>query len=144
MKQLPITPLLLIAGLVCVTDILAQQTETSAGRVSPKELAISPSPIFDLMAATPTQVTRMADIKDFKVDWSLKYGVNPNLAIQSQPFWKFFYNRKDLSKYQKASGFMRKLASIDLSLGSIQDDDNYRRIGGAVKLNLYRQKDPLM
>jgi len=69
MKQLPITPLLLIAGLVCVTDILAQQTETSAGRVSPKELAISPSPIFDLMAATPTQVTRMADIKDFKVDW---------------------------------------------------------------------------
>jgi len=144
MKQIPITPLLLIAGLVCVTDILAQQTETSAGRVSPKELAISPSPIFDLMAATPTQVTRMADIKDFKVDWSLKYGVNPNLAIQSQPFWEFFYNRKDLSKYQKASGFMRKLASIDLSLGSIQDDDNYRRIGGAVKLNLYRQKDPLM
>lgn len=144
MKQLPISPLLLVAALVCTTDIHAQQTETSAGRVSPKELAISPSPIFDLMAATPTQVTRMADIKDFKVDWSLKYGVNPNLAIQSQPFWEFFYNRKDLSKYQAASGFMRKLASIDISLGSIQDDDNYRRIGGAVKLNLYRQKDPLM
>lgn len=144
MKQLPISPFLLVAALVCTSDIHAQQTETSAGRVSPKELAISPSPIFDLMAATPTQVTRMADIKDFKVDWSLKYGVNPNLAIQSQPFWEFFYNRKDLSKYQKASGFMRKLASIDVSLGSIQDDDNYRRIGGAVKLNLYRQKDPLM
>ncbi len=144
MKQLPISPFLLVAALVCTTDIHAQQTETSAGRVSPKELAISPSPIFDLMAATPTQVTRMVDIKDFKVDWSLKYGVNPNLAIQSQPFWEFFYNRKDLSKYQKASGFMRKLASIDVSLGSIQDDDNYRRIGGAVKLNLYRQKDPLM
>lgn len=144
MKQLPISPFLLVVALVCTTDIHAQQAETSAGRVSPKELAISPSPIFDLMAATPTQVTRMADIKDFKVDWSLKYGVNPNLAIQSQPFWEFFYNRKDLSKYQKASGFMRKLASIDVSLGSIQDDDNYRRIGGAIKLNLYRQKDPLM
>ncbi|MBL7725868.1 MAG: hypothetical protein JNK27_17145 [Chitinophagaceae bacterium] len=125
-------------------QVMFAQTEQPAGRVSPKELAISPSPIFDLMAATPTQVTRMADIKDFKVDWSLKYGVNPNLAIQSQPFWEFFYNRKDLSKYQKASGFMRKLASIDVSLGSIQDDDNYRRIGGAVKLNLYRQKDPLL
>lgn len=144
MKQLPITKFLLVAALVCIIDSYGQQAETSAGRVSPKELAISPSPIFDLMAATPTQVTRMADIKDFKVDWSLKYGVNPNLAIQSQPFWEFFYNRKDLSKYQEASGFMRKLASIDLSLGSIQDDDNYRRIGGAVKLNLYRQKDPLM
>lgn len=144
MKQLPITTFLLVAFLVCILNSYGQQTETSAGRVSPKELAISPSPIFDLMAATPTQVTRMADIKDFKVDWSLKYGVNPNLAIQSQPFWEFFYNRKDLSKYQKASGFMRKLASVDVSLGSIQDDDNYRRIGGAVKLNLYRQKDPLM
>lgn len=135
---------LLVFGLLQVYESLAQQTETSAGRVSPKELAISPSPVFDLMGATPTQVTRMADIKDFKVDWSLKYGVNPNLAIQSQPFWEFFYNRKDLSKYQSASGFMRKLASIDFSLGSIQEDDNYRRIGGAVKLNLYRQKDPLM
>lgn len=144
MKQLPIASFLLVAALVCIINSYGQQAETSAGRVSPKELAISPSPIFDLMAATPTQVTRMADIKDFKVDWSLKYGVNPNLAIQSQPFWEFFYNRKDLSKYQKASGFMRKLASIDISLGSIQDDDNYRRIGGAIKLNLYRQKDPLM
>ena len=122
----------------------AQQNEIAAGRVSPKELTISPSPIFDLMGATPSQVTRLADIKDFKVDWSLKYGVNPNLAIQSQPFWEFFYNRKDLSKYQNASRFMRKLASIDLSFGTIQDESSYRRIGGAIKLNVYKEKDPLM
>lgn len=121
-----------------------QQNEVAAGRVSPKELTISPSPIFDLMGATPSQVTRLADIKDFKVDWSLKYGVNPNLAIQSQPFWEFFYNRKDLSKYQNASGFMRKLSSIDLSFGTIQDESSYRRIGGAIKLNVYKEKDPLM
>lgn len=127
-----------------LTNVLSQQNEIPSGRVSPKELTISPSPIFDLMGATPSQVTRMADIKDFKVDWSLKYGVNPNLAIQSQPFWEFFYNRKDLSRYQNAPGFMRKLASIDLSFGSIQDEDSYRRIGGAVKVNVYRQKDPLM
>lgn len=122
----------------------AQQNEIAAGRVSPKELTISPSPIFDLMGATPSQVTRLADIKDFKVDWSLKYGVNPNLAIQSQPFWEFFFNRKDLSKYQNASAFMRKLSSIDLSFGTIQDESSYRRIGGAIKLNIYREKDPLM
>ena len=122
----------------------AQQNEIAAGRVSPKELTISPSPIFDLMGATPSQVTRLADIKDFKVDWSLKYGVNPNLAIQSQPFWEFFYNRKDLSKYQNASRFMRKLASIDLSFGTIQDESSYRRIGGGIKLNVYKEKDPLM
>jgi hypothetical protein len=125
-------------------NVLSQQNDVAAGRVSPKELAISPSPIFDLMGATPSQVTRLADVKDFKVDWSLKYGVNPNLAIQSQPFWEFLYNRKDLSRYQNTSGFMRKLASIDLSFGSIQDESSYRRIGGAMKINLYREKDPLM
>jgi hypothetical protein len=133
--------LILCAGTL---SLQAQQNETPAGRVSPKELAISPSPIFDLMGATPSQVTRLADIKDFKVDWSLKYGVNPNLAIQSQPFWEFLYNRKDLSRYQNASDFMRKLASVDLSFGTIQDEDSYRRLGGAVKLNIYREKDPLM
>jgi len=122
----------------------SQEVETEAGRVSPKELAIPASPIFDLMGATPSQITRTADIKDFKVDWSLKYGINPNLAIQSQPFWEFIYNRKDLSKYQNASGFMRKLASLDISFGTIQDNNNYRRIGAAAKINLYREKDPLM
>lgn len=122
----------------------AQDDGTKAGRVSPKELTIPASPIFDLMGATPSQINRTSDIKDFKVDWSLKYGINPNLAIQSQPIWEVFYNRKDLSKYQSASGFMRKLASLDISLGTIQDDNSYRRIGGAVKLNLFRERDPLM
>lgn len=143
MKQL-IKTISCSALLLSISQISFSQNEQPAGRVSPKELAISPSPIFDLMGATPTQVTRMADVKDFKVDWSMKYGVNPNLAIQSQPFWEFLYNRKDLSKYQNASGFMRKLASIDLSFGSVQDEGSYRRIGGAVKLNVYRQSDPLM
>ena len=143
MKKHTKTTILFLFVLISTTSF-SQHENTVAGRVSPKELAISPSPIFDLMGATPSQVTRLGDIKDFKVDWSLKYGVNPNLAIQSQPFWEFFYNRNDLSKYQKASGFMRKLASIDLSFGTIQDESSYRRFGGAVKLNLYREKDPLM
>lgn len=122
----------------------AQDDGTSANRVSPKELAIPPSPVFDLMGAVPSQVTRLADIKDFKVDWSLKYGINPNLAVQAQPIWEFFYNRKDLARYQSASGFMRHLATLDLSVGTIQDENSYRRAGGAIKLNLFREKDPLM
>jgi hypothetical protein len=142
MKKNTKTTILFLSVFISIASF--SQNENTAGRVSPKELAISPSPIFDLMGATPSQVTRLGDIKDFKVDWSLKYGVNPNLAIQSQPFWELFYNRSDLSKYQKASGFMRKLASVDLSLGTIQDESSYRRIGGAVKINLYREKDPLM
>ena len=120
------------------------QDDVSAGRISPKELSIPSSPLFDLVGVTSCQVTRTSDIKDFKVDWSFKsWKLNPNLAIQSQPVWELFYNRKDLSKYQEASRFMRRLSSLDISIGSVQNEDNDRRIGFAAKLNLY-QRDPLM
>lgn len=121
------------------------QNDNAAGRVTPKEFSIPASPVFDLMGVTSSQINRTSDIKDFKVDWSFKsWKLNPNLAIQSQPFWELFYNRSDLSKYQHASGFMRRMASIDLSIGSVQDENNDRRIGFATKFNLFKQKDPLM
>src|SRR5437016_650942 len=123
----------------------AQPDETRAGRVSPKELSIPASPVFDLMGVTSSQVTRTSDIKDFKVDWSFKsWRLNPNLALQSQPVWELFYNRKDLKKYQHASSFMRHLASLDLSAGTVQNEDNDRRIGAALKMNLFKRRDPLM
>ena len=122
-----------------------EQTEEKAGRLSPKEFSIPAAPVFDLMGVTSSQINRTSDIKDFKVDWSFKsWKLNPNLAIQSQPIWEMFYNRRDLSKYQQAPGFMRRLASTDLSIGSVLDENNDRRIGGAVKLNLLKQRDPLM
>jgi hypothetical protein len=121
------------------------QDDTKAARVTPKELSIPAAPVFDLMGVTPSQVTRTSDIKDFKVDWSFKsWRLNPNLAIQSQPVWELFYNRKDLSKYQRASGFMRRLASLDISIGTVQNEDNDRRIGAAVKFNVIKKGDPLM
>jgi hypothetical protein len=121
------------------------QTEQSQNRISPKEFSIPASPVFDLMGVTPSQINRTSDIKDFKVDWSFKsWKLNPNLAIQSQPIWEIFYNRSDLSKYQNASLFMRKLASLDLSIGTVQNENNDRRIGYALKVNLIRERDPLM
>jgi len=141
MKQLTAILVLLTAFLFVNKKAFTQ----AAGRVSPKELTIPAAPVFDLMGVTPSQINRTSDIKDFKVDWSFKsWKLNPNLAIQSQPVWEMFYNRKDLSKYQAASGFMRKLASTDLSIGSVQDENNDRRIGFATKFNLYKQNDPLM
>lgn len=141
MKQLPFIFVLLIALLLTNKKIFSQQ----AGRLSPKELTIPAAPVFDLMGVTPSQINRTSDIKDFKVDWSFKsWKLNPNLAIQSQPVWELLYNRKDLTKYQAASGFMRKLASTDVSIGSVQDENNDRRIGFATKINLYKQNDPLM
>jgi hypothetical protein len=121
------------------------QEEQAAGRVTPKEFSIPASPVFDLMGVTSSQINRTSDIKDFKVDWSFKsWRLNPNLAIQAQPVWELFYNRRDLSKYQSASPIMRKLASMDISIGSVQDENNDRRIGFAAKINLVKRKDPLM
>lgn len=139
MKQLP---LYLISFFLFSCEELFSQ---DANRLSPKELTIPAAPVFDLMGVTSSQINRTSDIKDFKVDWSFKsWKLNPNLAIQSQPVWEILYNRKDLSKYQAASGFMRKLAALDISIGSVQDENNDRRIGFAGKVNLYKEKDPLM
>ncbi len=119
--------------------------DTEASRFSPKELIIPATPVFDLMNITPSQVNHTSDIKDFKVDWSFKsWKLNPNLAIQSQPIWEMIYNRKELSKYQSASRFMRQLSSLDVSIGTIQDENNDRRIGFAAKVNLFKNRDPLM
>ena len=125
--------------------IQAKAQEKQGERISPKEFTIPASPVFDIMGVTPSQINRTADIKDFKVDWSFKsWRLNPNLAIQSQPFWELLYNRKDLSKYQNTSTFMRRLASLDVSVGSVQDENSDRRIGFALKANIIRKNDPLM
>lgn len=126
----------------CV-DSFGQDSEIK--RISPKEFNIPASPVFDLMGVTPSQINRTSDIRDFKVDWSFKsWKLSPNLAIQSQPVWEILYNKKKIEKYQQASGWMRKMASLDLSVGSVQDENNDRRIGFAVKMNLYKEKDPFM
>jgi hypothetical protein len=139
---------IIITGITFLLPVVlsAQDDQgNKAGRLSPKEFSIPPSPVFDLMGVTPSLVNRTSDIKDFKVDWSFKdWKLNPNLAIQSQPIWEIFYNRKDLSRYQDASKLMRKLASIDVSVGTVQNEQSDRRIGFAVKMNIIRQKDPLM
>ncbi len=129
-----------------ITAATAQENTNAANeKLVPRELAIPTSPLFDLLGAAPSQVARSADIKNFKVDWSLKnWRVNPNLAIQAQPVWELFYNKKNLTKYQQASRFQRMMASLDLSIGTTLGDNNERRIGGAVKMNLYKQRDPLL
>ena len=137
-------------SIVCIVFVLLFQhlligQEAESKRISPKEFSIPASPVFDLMGVTPSQINRTSDIKDFKVDWSFKsWKLSPNLAIQSQPVWELLYNRKKIEKYQQASGFMRKLASLDVSVGSVQDENNDRRIGFAVKMNVYKEKDPFL
>lgn len=140
MRQLLVFPFLFLfiaAG--------AQEEESKSGRLSPKEFSIPPSPVFDLMGVTPSQINRTSDIRDFKVDWSFKsWRLNPNIAIQSQPLWELLYKRKPLAKYQRAGYLMQRLSTLDLSLGTVQNEESDRRIGYAVKMNLLKGRDPLM
>ena len=128
------------------TENVAQQviqTESPA-KITPREINVASSSIFDLMGVSSSQISKTSDVKDLKVDWSFKsWRLNPNIAIQGQPVWEIVYNRSDLSKYRSAGYFMRTLASMDISAGTVQAENNDRRIGGAVRINLYRQYDAM-
>lgn len=128
-------------------QILFSQDDSGmpSNRISPREFAIPVSPVFDLMGMVPAQVSRTDEIRDFKVDWSFRsWSLSPNLAIQSKPIWEIFYNRKNLTKYQNAPWIMHRLASLDVSIGTAQTPDLDRQIGFAVKINLFKGKDPLL
>lgn len=113
-------------------------------KIKPQEINVASSAIFDFMGVSPAQISKTSDVKDLKVDWSFNsWKLNPNLAVQGQPVWEMFYNRKDLSRYREASYVMRTLASTDISLGTVQNESNDRRIGGAIKINLFKKYDAL-
>jgi hypothetical protein len=59
-----------------------------------------------------------------------------------QPFWAFYYDRKGLDEYRKATPFMRTLSTLSLSFG-IAKNDNVNHSAYAIKLNLFREKDPV-
>lgn len=140
-RLLLVLPLLIICGW-CQAQ---EEEESKSGRLSPKEFSIPPSPVFDLMGVTPSQINRTSDIRDFKVDWSFRsWRLNPNIAIQAQPLWELLYKRKPLLKYQQAGYLMQRLSTLDLSVGTVQNEENDRRIGFSVKMNLLKGKDPLM
>ncbi len=139
----------LVLFLAIVKSTFAQdennETEEKIDKLIPKEFSIPPSPLFDLMGVTPATISRTSDVKDFKVDWSFKnWRLSPNIALQSQPIWELFYNRKNISNYQNASYFERMLASTDFSIGTVLNEQNDRRLGFAIKLNVFKEKDPLL
>lgn len=125
------------------------QTKTDS-IINTPEFAIPCSPAFDLLGVNTSQVTKLSEIRDFKVDWSFKtWGGKPNLAVETQPIWEIFYNRADLRRYQRANKVMRMLSTLDISAGTVDDQDKdkakigLQRASIAAKLNLYRAKDPL-
>ena len=107
----------------------------------PTEFAIPTAPAFSLLNADPSLVSMPGVVREFKVDWSMRtYKLSPNLSLEANPIWSFFYDRPGYHAYQKAGKFMQRLSSLNLSIGTIQFDTT-RQVAFAIKLNLYSQKD---
>ncbi len=141
MLRIVLTTFILFLGL----SIGYSQSDGYSSLNGATEFAIPVSPAFDMLGINPNQVSRPANIRDIKVDWSFRsWRLKPNLALQAQPLWEIMYNRPNLSKYRKASKWMQTLSTLDISAGTIEDDDLTRRLSVAVKLNLYRERDPLL
>lgn len=107
------------------------------------EFALPTAPAFSLLNADPSLVTMPGTVRDFKVDWSMRtYKLTPNLSLEVSPIWTFAYDRPSdgYKAYQKAGRFMRRLSSLNLSLGTIQFDTT-RQVAFAAKINLFSGKD---
>jgi len=131
----------LIGGTLKAQGQIFQEKEV----LSATEFSIPPSAAFDLLGVNPSFVSRSNTLRDIKVDWSFKsWRMTPNIAVQGQPIWEILYNRADAERYRKASPFMRTLSTLDLSIGTVTDDNFDRRIAGAARISLFRQKDPLI
>lgn len=119
-----------------------QPTNNTAEK--PLEFSIPVSAAFDLLGVNPSSVMKPGNIRDIKVDWSFRsYRLRPNIAIQAQPVWEIFYNRPHLTRYQRASKFSKMLSTLDLSFGTVEDENQNRRLAMAAKITLLRSKDPL-
>ncbi|MBK8956471.1 MAG: hypothetical protein IPM34_13085 [Saprospiraceae bacterium] len=122
------------------------------------------------MGVNPSLVPKPSNLRNFKVDWSFKsYGLTPNLAIQTQPFNEIYFNTpRKLKNYYKRSDFLKLLSGLDLSFGTVDGNNELetktihfmdsegkdsvvnlennwriRSFAYAVKINLYRQFEPL-
>ena len=132
-------------------DIIGSLKEIKAqdslvlGELVRTEFNIPQSAAFDLLGVSPAQILTPANLKEFKVDWSFSnWRSTPNLAIQVQPIWEIFYNRTNLKKYRSATPIMRTLSTLELSAATILDFTGNRKLSYAGKINLYREKDPLV
>jgi hypothetical protein len=132
--------------LICVgcANLFAQTDVPTLNADKPLEFSIPTSAAFDLLGVTPAQVVKPGNIRDFKVDWSFaSWRLKPNIAVQAQPIWELLYNRPNLQKYQAAPKLMKILSTLDLSAGTIEDENLARRLAIATKITLLKSHDAL-
>ena len=125
-------------------DEYTDEAEDLSGDIMRKsEFAIPSSPAFSLLGVTPEMVTRPGAVQDFKVDWRLKnYNIAPDLALEAQPLWALYFDRKGIDAYRKASPFLKTLSTFSTSFGTAKMD-GLNHFTYAFKISLFRENDPL-
>lgn len=124
-----------------IYDCFAQ--EDAYEEIKNNEISIPSAPAFALLGVNPEMVMRPSDIKSFKVDWRIKnYNLAPDLALEAQPLWHFYYKNKPFNEYLTASRITKKLSTASLSFGTAKVD-GINHASYAIKLNLF-QSDNIM
>ena len=120
-----------------------EAADLSSDIMRKSEFAIPSSPAFSLLGVTPEMVTRPGAVQDFKVDWRIKnYNLAPDLALEAQPLWALYFDRKGLDSYRKASPFLKTLSTFSTSFGTAKMD-GLNHFTYAFKISLFRENDPL-
>jgi hypothetical protein len=105
------------------------------------EISIPSAPAFAMLGVNPEMVMRPSDLKSFKVDWRIKnYNLAPDLALEAQPLWHFYYKKRSFDEYAAASRLAKKLSTLSLSAGTAKID-NINHASYSIKLNLYKKND---
>lgn len=115
--------------------------ETMYHEIKNTEISIPSSPAFALLGVNPEFVMRPSDLKSFKVDWRIKnYNLAPDLAIQAQPLWHFYFNKRPFDEYAKATQLIKKLSTLSVSAGTAKID-NVNHAAYSFKINLFKKND---
>lgn len=117
--------------------------DTVFDEVKHSDLSIPSAPAFALLGVNPETVLRPSDLRSFKVDWRIKnYNLAPDLALEAQPLWHFYYKKKSFEEYSKASKFVKKMSTVSVSLGTAKID-GINHAAYSFKMNLYKKDDPI-
>ena len=117
------------------------QNEEVYEEVKNAEMSIPSAPAFAMLGVNPEMVMRPSDLKSFKVDWRVKnYNLAPDLALEAQPLWHFYYKKRTFDEYAAASRFAKKLSTLSLSMGTAKID-NINHASYSIKVNLYKKND---
>lgn len=86
------------------------------------QYSIPSSGAFTLLGVNPENVSTPGFSRDFKIDYFFQDAqLNPNIALQCQPFWLLFYKNKTIDSWSDANFLHSIVANTEFSFGSTEN-----------------------